>query len=388
MTEQATGTNDTQSQQASRNAPSACRPDAPAQRVRRQAAPDGSECSNSPWYSPHTGTKLQERLELNHFQRDRKTAKIYPSGVKIEGFKNLFAEDRKPVGVVATQDTKRGEIEGFSHEAARRLRGWFMTQKVDGSNLWAITLTTHANLSPDQWRAVMMRFRIYLKRKGWAGVWRVELQKRRAPHAHVAFWLPVGVDLAAVVALWLECTGETNDPAAREHAVEGREIPADETGWAVYMGLHDGKHKEAQLGWKGKQWGIWNREAFSEREAVELELSAREHALFLRILRNWDVADRMRRERDAEERADAETVARIRAANGGRLPKCFKVVASPVRRPAPRYLHRGNLLRLLDGAFVEFVIAAIMAGRVGTSAPVPVARITSAMLSTFSTSAA
>jgi hypothetical protein len=324
----------------------------------------------------------------HELQRQQKRVKIYPSGIQIEAVKTPFTMDAPLVGCVVDQDTQRGAIEGFSPEAARRLRSWFMTQKVDGSKLWAVTLTSHANFSPDEWRAVMKRFRNSVVFNGWAGVWRVELQRRKAPHAHVAFWLPPSVTLADVSALWLQSTGEEHDLAAREHAVEGREIPADETGWAVYMGLHNGKHKEAQLGWKGKQWGIWNREAFSERKAVELVLSAREHALLLRILRNWDVADRMRRERAAEEWNDAQVVAQIRAAHGGILPRCFEVVPSPVPRPAPRYLHRGNLLRLISEDVSTFVLAAIQAGRIGTPETPRAERITSSMLSTFSTSAA
>jgi hypothetical protein len=314
-------------------------------------------------------------------QTTQKRAKIYPSGVKIEAVKNPFLPDVPLVGCVTDSENQRGAIEGFSHEAARRLREWFMVQKVDGFDLWAITLTTHKNLSPDQWRAVMKRFRTAVIELGWAGCWRVELQKRKAPHAHVAFWLPPGVALADVASLWLRSTGEENDLAARKHAVEGRQIPADETGWAVYMGLHDGKHKESQLGWKGKQWGIWNREAFSERKALEFVLSEREHALFLRILRNWDMADRQRRNHE-----HACNLAYMHFAEFGyarhRVPS-YALPATPPR-PAPRYLHRGNLLRLLDGDFVTFVVAAIQAGRVGLAETERPARYTSLMLSTFS----
>jgi hypothetical protein len=109
-------------------------------------------------------------------------------------------------------------------------------------------------------------------------------------------------------------------------------------------------------------------------------LNEREHALFLRILRNWDVADRMRRERAAEVAHDQEMLARIRACHAGRVPPCFRVLYAPQRRPRPRYLHRGNLLRLLDGDFVRFVVAAIQAGRVGTPAPARAASITREMV--------
>jgi hypothetical protein len=307
-------------------------------------------------------------------QLSQKRAKIYPAGVKIERVKNPFSAVI-PGGCIGDPETVRGTIEGFSHEAARRLREWFMTQHVLGAILWAVTLTTHANLSPTQWRAVMMRFRQAIKARGWAGSWRVELQKRKAPHAHVALWLPPGVSLEDVSTLWLQCTGETNDAAARQHAVHGREISADETGWAVYMGLHDGKHKAEQLGWKGKQWGIWNREAFTERDAVEFVLSEREHALFLRILRNWDASDRARRQQAEEHVNDMRILNDLRTLPGG-VPRCFR--HTPARlptKPRPRPLHRGNLLRLLDGEFVTFVLAAIQSGRVGTPAPPQVDRI-------------
>lgn len=315
-------------------------------------------------------------------QRQQKRVKIYPSGIQIETIKNAFSMDVPLVGCVLNQDTQRGVIEGFSPEAARRLREWFMKQKVDGFNLWAITLTSHANFSPDEWRAVMKRFRNSVLFNGWAGVWRVELQRRKAPHAHVAFWLPPSVTLADVSALWLQSTGETQDQAAREHAVDGREIPANETGWAVYMGLHSGKHKASQLGWKGKQWGIWNREAFSERKAVEFIITDRERDLLYRILRKWDQADRMRREVAKDEWETAQMVAQIRACNSGKLPACFVVSSITPRRPPPRYLHRGELLRLISEDLSTFVLAAIAAGRVGLPERERVTSITSSMLST------
>jgi len=380
MTNELNRPNETASQQSSTNGQDGLPPEGCAKR----APGDGPACPFSPWYSPHTGTELRDILTRHDLQTRQKRAKIYPSGVKIEAVKTPFSPFQPLVGCVTNPDNVRGDIEGFSHEAARRLREWFMSREVLGFDLWAITLTTHANLSPDDWRAAMMRFRQAVKRAGWAGSWRVELQKRKAPHAHVAFWLPPGVGLADVFALWLHATGETNDQASRQHAVQGRQIPPDETGWAVYMGLHDGKHKSEQLGWKGKQWGIWNRELFTEREAVELVLSETEHALFLRILRNWDVADRMRRERDREAREDAEMVAKICADNGGKLPSCFEVRPSPIKRPKPRLLHRGNLLRLLDGEFVAFVLAAIQTGRVGAARPAQCERITREMVSAAS----
>jgi len=33
----------------------------------------------------------------------------------------------------------------------------------------------------------------------------------------------------------------------------------------VYLALHNGKKKQAQLGWLGKQWGVWCRSLFVAR---------------------------------------------------------------------------------------------------------------------------
>ncbi len=282
-------------------------------------------------------------LQIGHFR-----AKIYPSGVVLEGVKTPSIP---PVG-----DAQRGAIEGFSHAAARRLREAFFTLHVPDYDLWAFTLTTHGIFTSARWRETMMRFRQSVKRSHWAGIWRVELQKRKAPHAHVAMWLPVGANVEGVRDLWLKATGETNDPAAFKWAVLGKLIPHDSHGWAVYMGLHNGKNKEAQLGWLGKQWGVWNREIFEERDAKTATLSPPQHALFLRILRKWDVAQKIRREWER----DRALLAQILEVDPAMRPN-FAIV---IKRPRRRLLHRGNLLRCIDGSLVESIMGAIQGGRI------------------------
>jgi hypothetical protein len=143
-----------------------------------------------------------------------------------------------------------------------------MEHDVPGCLRIAFTLTTRAETSPEQWQgwkdALGMRF----VRRGAAGIWRMEMQNRvngiQVPHMHVAAFLDaieIEVEVAYVMEAWLEITGQTGDLAARRHAVKWKAITSG--GWAVYQALHDGKHKADQLGWKGKQWGIWNRKMFN-----------------------------------------------------------------------------------------------------------------------------
>ena len=53
------------------------------------------------------------------------------------------------------------------------------------------------------------------------------------------------------------------------------------------MCAHIGKSKKAQLGWKGKQWGIINRELFEPIPAIEQEITAGAARWLARLLRRW-----------------------------------------------------------------------------------------------------
>lgn len=312
-----------------------------------------SEPEKSPWYSPHTGTLFQKVASLKHLQEASFYLKIYPSGVKVE--RSIGWNPAPP------EAETRGRITGFSDEAARRLRESFMSLKVDGYRFWAVTLTTHQIYSPREWRQITKRFRQAVIRAKWAGLWRVELQRRKAPHLHVAFWLPVGVGLSQVAALWLKACREHNDAESIKHAVQGREIDQNESGWAVYMALHDGKSKAAQLGWEGKQWGIWNRELFTEREPAKFTLSAAQHSLFLRTLAKLERSSKQA-QLHAKYRAELQQHAELLAA-------CPALVVVAPRRPKPPRLNRGNLLRCIKGDQVERIAQAIVEGRIGLLGP-------------------
>jgi hypothetical protein len=283
---------------------------------------------------------------VDEFRAGHFRAEIYPFGFKLR--EHVKVKSARSAGA------KRGSIRDFSHEAARRLRETFMTRFVEDAALWAFTLTTHRICTPVEWREIMKRFRVAVKRSRWAGLWRVELQRRKAPHAHVAFWLPSGVGHEEVEALWLKCTGEAEDAAAVEHAVRSRKIPHDASGWAYYMGLHDGKSKEAQLGWVGKQWGIWNREILDTREPVVYTLAPRAHVALLRVLRKLEWARRCRKVVSR----GVSMLAQIPVVLRGSL----QLRAS--KPPKVRPLHRGNLLRCMNGELVTRIMAGLVDGTI------------------------
>ena len=193
---------------------------------------------------------------------------------------------------------KRKKISGFSDKSARRLRQFMLTSwGGENSHPFAVTLTTRQMHTPEGWESALKRFRTALSRKHpeWAACWRVELQKRKTPHLHCVFWIPKSTVANYSVSwyqyklteLWLKAIGEEEDMHSWTHAVSVKDL-SGASGWVIYCTLHDSKHKKEQLGWKGRQWGIWNKKAWVARPPVhEAVFTQRQRIELCRRLRNW-----------------------------------------------------------------------------------------------------
>ena len=199
---------------------------------------------------------------------------------------------------------KRGKIEGFSIKASGRLREFLMTMHVPGRLPWAVTLTSRRCATPDEWRTWWHRFRDRARRCLTAAVYKVELQRRKAPHIHSVVWIVDEVEkggrdrqqlLLAFEQLdlwhhgWLDCITPVGvdgkrvyDWAEYQHACHVRKV--EDEGWAIYQALHHGKNKKEQCGWKGKQWGVIGRGFFKRRRPVQLELNLRQYWRFRRLM--------------------------------------------------------------------------------------------------------
>lgn len=277
---------------------------------------------------------------------------IHPSGVIVR------YDDGKPKK--APKGGVRGEISGFSDKASRRLKEFCVRYEVKGGKPVSVTLTTHRLFNANEWRNALKRMRMRVLWNGWAGIWRVELQRRKTPHLHVSLWLSEelieGRWLSAVRDAWLESTGESGDIEARRVAVRGRVIEGP--GWAVYMALHDGKHKAEQLGWLGKQWGVWNREKFTLREPSGFsgEVNAEEYRLLMRMWNRW--------ERVKKKQRVAWLVAR--AAECPEERRELNAKAAAVRRGLRRSLPAGGFMRCVEGAHFDRFFAALWLGRVSS----------------------
>jgi len=184
-------------------------------------APDGYT-ELDPWQ------QREVRLwEMGHITDHRKRARgprvrILPGGVIAKGFTGVG-------GAPATRRAKRGEIYGLSAGATRRLRELLMSVEwgtVDGS--W-INLTWHHGWGndPAEWKKVLRRVMVKVERTFPATMlgyfWRLEFQKRGAPHFHIILcwkkghrpqesWLATWLG-----GLWVKASGNLSDRAHRRY---------------------------------------------------------------------------------------------------------------------------------------------------------------------------
>ncbi len=197
--------------------------------------------------------------------------------------------------------------------AARRLREFVMMFEVPGSALLNASLTIPEKVSPDFFRAACGRFRMSLQYHKIPGVWRVELQRRKVPHLHCFFWVKVeqlaqeqasgpSIDQEAqrfvkqrsefIKALWLKAI-QTDHPWAEKKAYKakvGGFVP--DINWILYNCLHNSKSKKEQLGWLGKQWGVWCRSMFKPVLPVVHELTASQVYALVRLVNQWQISKR------------------------------------------------------------------------------------------------
>lgn len=116
---------------------------------------------------------------------------IYPLGCSIPS----PLRGRKS-GTGGAKEVKRGEITGFTAAARRRMRRAMLTLWIPDAQLVGITLTLPwkgDKFDCEEFRECLNRFEVAFRRQypHSAMIFRVELQKRGAPHVHALLYLAV-----------------------------------------------------------------------------------------------------------------------------------------------------------------------------------------------------
>lgn len=191
---------------------------------------------------------------------------------------------------------KRGEVTEFSRKSRRRLMRKMM--KVESGRLCDpvfLTLTWHK-----EWEAehdeVQRQLNAFLQalRRQWPDnryLWRLEFQKRGAPHIHLILWRPAGSNGldANDVEEWASETWHriTEEPSEhhREYGADCRKI----TSWreaSAYVSKYCGKVEEnPQVEYTGRRWGTSRSLPVEPVASFEADLDFI-HQL-RRILRRW-----------------------------------------------------------------------------------------------------
>jgi len=247
---------------------------------------------------------------------------VYPHGTITDRGPIKTPKWKWKTGTVRKVGGLRSVISTFSHKSAARLRQ-LLAQIVcpAGWPCFGMTLTVPGpNITPEEWRRLWCAYYHILRRMGnVALVWRIELQTRGQPHIHCICWCKDGpyyvreawfyalailgpYEGPAVTAqgnakLTQNESGETVQETIRvhdrafwkgavQHAVRIDEI-GDESniGWWRYLAAHASKSKQSQLGWKGRQWGVFNARHLDLAKPVLIELTRKAEVLVMRYLK-------------------------------------------------------------------------------------------------------
>lgn len=225
-----------------------------------------------------------------------------------------------PSGVVVHQDGpsaklgpggKRSTITGFSDASARRLKKKLVALNFRAHNWQFVTLTYPGEYSYDplMWKRNLRAFRSHLERV-WGDVfqgaiWRLEQQKRGAPHFHLLIcWnqkVPLRLIRTSVRESWTRILGGAG-PNARWVRTEVQECRIQADGGVPKLMSYLCKYlgKRSHSGWLnpvngelqviGRSWGEWGQLPYAQAEYFLL--GPNELAQFVRRLRKARPASR------------------------------------------------------------------------------------------------
>ena len=168
---------------------------------------------------------------------------------------------------------EKGDISAFSAASCARLRrALCVLRPAFDCRICGLCLTIPgAVLQPSYLRQVWHLFRVRVSQKlsvPW--VWRIELQKRKQAHFHLVVYGRGFEDAFTLRELWEQVIKskilDRGIITAREyrdflrHGVRVDDLSACRSAGVVgYLCDHQSKHKQDQLGWVGRQWGVVNR---------------------------------------------------------------------------------------------------------------------------------
>jgi hypothetical protein len=188
------------------------------------------------------------------------------------------------------EKAKRGKITGFSRKSRKRMIQELSKVRRDSLPIM-VTLTYPGEYShdPKAWKNDLDNFvrRLARKFKNAAGVWKLEPQKRGAPHFHLFVWGAGYAELLLWVALaWFQVV--KSGDIRHLHAGTRVEKVKSLSGSRWYASKYLGKEVDGE-GWEypGRWWGIFQREKLPYGELVNVEVTQEKAVEFIRYMRRF-----------------------------------------------------------------------------------------------------
>lgn len=215
-------------------------------------------------------------------------------------------------GKAPSATAARGAVDGFSAESRRRLMETLLKVDWARQDVYFVTLTYPGEYEGDKtaWKRDLHAFHQRMTRRpeadfAWA-VWRLEPQRRGAPHFHVVAGFSVEPGLADLRDWtrdsWSRILKLKAEPGAfaRVGVEKARLDPINGQAkllnyLAKYVGKKEGKRnfvdqRSGEILASGRVWGRWGRLPVTETLALALETD--EYFTFLRRIRKLYRADR------------------------------------------------------------------------------------------------
>lgn len=187
---------------------------------------------------------------------------------------------------IPKERSKRGKVTTFSRHSARRMKNKLMILP-DNQGLYGITLTFKRGTinNPEDLRHWWNLFCCALRRSAKKCkispllyvLWRIELQKNGTPHFHLVLSTDVSSDIIAFRNLFFDYIIKRLRYCPPDNAFQVRSLNDSDEAYS-YISSHSSKHKKSQLGWKGRQWGIFFADAEGKENFKVLTTGYKENA--------------------------------------------------------------------------------------------------------------
>lgn len=189
---------------------------------------------------------------------------------------------------------KRGKIKGLSRKSRKNLLR--IINKLEPSeSYYFVTLTYGRNWidEPKLWKrhlSILLK-RVRANYPKSSGLWRLEFQKRKAPHYHILFHIPEKPNSLTFKKIlqksWLNQI-EDHSYGAQRYSIQCDFVGSQFKDCALYSALYQAKDANDRKDIAtGKLWGTFNKTRLPVRSYGFEECSRRRQTILRRICRKW-----------------------------------------------------------------------------------------------------